>query len=77
MHGLVKYKLYKTTEYIILNSCFRYLATGDSHQTIAFPFRVGQSTVSSIVKEVCQELWNILQPLHLRKPTEEMWTQAL
>ena len=59
---------HKTIVYIILNYCFRYLATGDSHQTIAFSFRVGRSTVSNIVKEVCQELWNVLQPLYL--PTQ-------
>ena len=53
------------------------MATGDSHQTIAFSFRVGRSTVSSIVKEVYQELWNVLQLLYLPKPTEEMWTQAV
>jgi hypothetical protein len=29
------------------------------------------------VKEVCQELWNVLQPLHLPTPTEGMWTQAV
>jgi hypothetical protein len=53
------------------------LATGDSHQTIAFSFRVGRSTVSNIVKEVFQELWNVLQPLYLPTPTEEMWTQTV
>ena len=68
---------HKTTAYTIFNSCFRYLATGDSHQTIAFSFRGRQSTVSNIVIEVCQELWNVLQPLYLPTPTEEMWTQAV
>jgi hypothetical protein len=53
------------------------LVTGDSQQTIAFSFRVGRSTVSNIVKEVCQEPWNVLQPLYLPTPTEEMWTQAV
>ncbi|XP_068085505.1 uncharacterized protein [Anabrus simplex] len=32
----------------------KYLATGDSYQTIAFSFRVGRSTVSTIIKEVCK-----------------------
>jgi len=53
------------------------LATGDSHRTIAFSSQVGRSTVSNIVKEVCQELWNVLQPLYLPIPSEEMWMQAV
>ncbi|XP_069684976.1 uncharacterized protein [Periplaneta americana] len=56
--------------------CLRHLATGDSHQTIAFSFRLGRSTVSKIVKEVCKEIWNVLQPLHLPTPTEESWKRA-
>jgi len=55
---------------------FRYLATGDSHHTIGFSFRVGRTTVSSIVKEVCVELWNVLQPLYLATPTEEVWKNS-
>lgn len=49
------------------------MATGDSHQTIAFSFRVGRTTVTSIVKNVCQQLYNVLQPIYLPRPTEEMW----
>lgn len=56
--------------------CFRYIATGDSHTTIAFSFRVGRSTVSDIIKEVCIEIWNILQPLYLATPTEAVWINS-
>ncbi|XP_062531258.1 uncharacterized protein LOC110386017 isoform X2 [Bombyx mori] len=56
--------------------CLRYLATGDSHQTIAFSFRVGRSTVGGIVKEVCKEIWNTLQPEYMPSPTEETWIQS-
>ena len=56
---------------------FRYLAKGDSHQTIAFSFRLGHSTVSKIVREVCGEIWNVLQPQYLAIPTTEMWKQAV
>lgn len=54
---------------------FRYLATGDSHQTIAFSFRMGRSTVTKIVKEVCKEIWNVLHAIYLSNPTEEIWRQ--
>ncbi|CAK1591755.1 unnamed protein product [Parnassius mnemosyne] len=56
--------------------CLRYLGTGDSHQTIAFSFRVGRSTVGGIVKEVCTEIWNTLQPEYMPSPTEETWKQS-
>lgn len=52
------------------------MATGDSHQTIAFSFRVGKSSVAKIVKEVCIEIWRTLQPLYLPVPTEEVWRKA-
>jgi hypothetical protein len=60
-----------------LYTLFSIQVSGDSHQTIAFSFRVGRSNVSDIAKDVCQKLWNVLQPLYLPTPTEEMWTQAV
>lgn len=38
----------------------RYLATGDSQQTIAISFRIGKSTVNKIIFETCEILWNTL-----------------
>ena len=38
----------------------RYLASGDSQQSIAFVFKVGHSTVNGIINEVCDMLWNSL-----------------
>ena len=37
-----------------------YLATGNTKQSIAFEFKLGRSTVSSIIDEVCEELWDVL-----------------
>ncbi|XP_066587897.1 uncharacterized protein [Prorops nasuta] len=51
----------------------RYLATGDSPLTIALSFRVGESTVRSLVKEVCSVLIKVLEPLYLALPNEEDW----
>jgi hypothetical protein len=53
----------------------RFLATGDSYKTLSFTYRVGVATVSRIVREVCEAIWNRLQPLHLRVPTKEQWQQ--
>lgn len=47
----------------------RYLATGTSFKSLSFSFRMGTSTVASIVKDTVQALWEVLQPLHMPVPT--------
>lgn len=47
----------------------RYLATGDSQQTICFSYRIGKSTMSSILKETCMALWRCLKDKYLLLPT--------
>ncbi|XP_067009911.2 uncharacterized protein [Anabrus simplex] len=53
--------------------CLRYLVTGDRFKTIAYSYRTGASTVSSIVNEVCEAIWNRLQDEVLPIPSEEKW----
>ncbi|XP_052409286.1 uncharacterized protein LOC127953950 [Carassius gibelio] len=53
--------------------CLRFLSTGDSYRSIVFSFRLGVSTVASIVSETCDALWHCLRDEHLPVPTEEMW----
>ncbi|XP_052864342.1 uncharacterized protein LOC128270952 [Anopheles cruzii] len=53
--------------------CLRYLATGDSFQTIAISFRMGISTVTGIVGQVCEQIWNVLQPVAMPAPTRHTW----
>ena len=38
----------------------RYLAMGNTKRSIAFEFKMGRSTVSSIIDEVCEVLWDAL-----------------
>ena len=61
--------LYHTvdTEYI--------LSTGNSYQTLANRFQVSISKVHEIVHEVCDALWDVLQPLEMAPPTENDWTR--
>ncbi|XP_050293622.1 uncharacterized protein LOC126734133 [Anthonomus grandis grandis] len=54
----------------------RYLATGSSFKSLSFSFRVGASTVSRIVKETVNVLWNVLQPLHMQHPSKEIFAQT-
>ena len=53
----------------------RFLATGDSFRTIACSFRIGRSTVSGIVPEMCRCLWNNLNEVYMKAPsTIQCWT---
>lgn len=52
---------------------YRYLATGQSFTGIAENFRIGLKSVSRIIEDVCDVLWNVLQPLVMPEPTENDW----
>ena len=48
--------------------CVRYLATGDSQLSHSLLFRVGRSTVSNIVRETCDGIWQTLQKTYMKCP---------
>lgn len=52
------------------------MTTEDSQVTIAYAFRVGRSTVSQIIKQVCKQIWLTLQPYYLPEPTTELWQEC-
>lgn len=54
--------------------CLRYLVTGDCYKTIAFSFRVGVTTVSNIIGEVCQAIWDCLMEEFMPVPTKQDWS---
>lgn len=54
---------------------FRYLATGDSYKTIYLNYRLGKSTVATIIPEVCDTIWQKLQPQYMPIPNEDAWTK--
>ena len=52
----------------------RYLATGDSQQSESVYFRIGRATVSNIIRETCNKLWQCLQPGYLSASSaEDQW----
>lgn len=51
------------------------MASGDSFASMAYSYRMGACTVSSIIESVCGAIWNHLQPLFLKEPTETEWKQ--
>ncbi|XP_056464855.1 uncharacterized protein LOC130404233 [Gadus chalcogrammus] len=56
-----------------LSICLRFLATGDSFRTIATSFRVGPSTVASIVSDGVTAIWDCLVEEFMAVPTTEDW----
>ncbi|KAL3054476.1 hypothetical protein OYC64_017419 [Pagothenia borchgrevinki] len=56
-----------------LSICLRYLATGDSFRTIANSFRVGVSTVSTIIPDVATAIWDCLVEEFMAVPSTEEW----
>lgn len=49
------------------------MATGASQQHLSWSFRIGRSTVGAIIKETCDVLWKVLQPIVLKPPNRECW----
>ena len=54
---------------------FSFLATGDSFWTLHTRFRRGAATIASIVYEVCDSIYQVLQPIYMSPPSEEDWKQ--
>ncbi|XP_044760175.1 protein ALP1-like [Coccinella septempunctata] len=55
--------------------CLRFLATGDSFKTISYSYRLGHSTVQSIVKDVSNAIITTMKSEHLPLPTVERWNE--
>ena len=52
----------------------RYLASGDSQQSMSFSYRIGRTTVSNIIHETCPAIWEAVSEEYLRPPTSyEKW----
>lgn len=56
--------------------CYRFLASGDSFKSLHYNFRVGASTAHAIIVETCSVLWDILAPIYLKCPDEDIWKQS-
>ena len=66
------HKVIKPAERLAIT--IRYLATGESFASLHFQFRCGESTISYIVREVCQAIFKVLGPEYLKVPSSnEEW----
>ncbi|XP_068129135.1 uncharacterized protein [Hyperolius riggenbachi] len=54
----------------------RFLATGETFASLHYQFRLGRSTVQGIVHDTCQKIWEVLQPIFMPSPTEQLWKDA-
>ena len=43
----------------------RYLASGESQQSLSWSYRVGRITVSKIIRETCKLIWKVFSPVYL------------
>ena len=52
----------------------RLLASGESQNSLPFQFRLGRATVSKIISECCEAIYQVLPEKHLRSPkSPEEW----
>ncbi|XP_074645922.1 uncharacterized protein LOC141902182 [Tubulanus polymorphus] len=55
----------------------RFLATGESFRSISYAHRVGERTISAIVRETCQAIYSMLKGTYLKTPKSEgVWKQV-
>ena len=48
----------------------RYLASGDSQQSLGWAHRIGKATISKIIKETNNAIWEVLKEVYLKPPQE-------
>ena len=54
----------------------RFLATGETFKSLEYSFRISRTTISSIVLECCEAIYDILGPTYLKTPdSEEEWSR--
>ena len=51
-----------------LAATLRYLASGDSKQSISYQYKMGKSTINGIIDEVCDAIWESLAD-YVKTPT--------
>ena len=54
-----------------LTLTLHYLAYGSSQQEVSFSYRIAKSTISGIIRETCNSIWEALRPVYLKAPTSQ------
>lgn len=58
-----------------LHITLRYLTSGDSMSSISYAYRVAHNTVSKIISETCDAIWNALKEIVFLHDYSENWQQ--
>ncbi|XP_062602287.1 uncharacterized protein LOC134263958 [Saccostrea cucullata] len=57
-----------------LSITLRFLATGDTYQSLVYLYRIPKQTLSTIIPETCTAIYNVLKERYLKVPsTPEEW----
>ncbi|XP_062571585.1 uncharacterized protein LOC134233621 [Saccostrea cucullata] len=57
-----------------LSITLRFLATGDTYQSLEYLYRIPKQTLSTIIPETCTAIYNVLKERYLKVPsTPEEW----
>ncbi|KAL5237508.1 hypothetical protein ACI65C_004918 [Semiaphis heraclei] len=59
----------------VLTATLRYLASGESMMSIMYSFRIGKATVSKLIFQCCEVLWDTLNTKVLVVPDTKKWAQ--
>ncbi|XP_012546308.1 uncharacterized protein LOC105841711 [Bombyx mori] len=70
--GAIRYCITPKEKFIVT---LRYLASGCSLAELQYGYKIGKSTLSAIIRQVCQVLWRNLKTMVMSPPTKEMWKQ--
>ena len=46
----------------------RYLVSGDSQQSLGWAHRIGKRTISKVIKETTNTIWEVLKEVYLKPP---------
>nr|XP_022911162.1 protein ANTAGONIST OF LIKE HETEROCHROMATIN PROTEIN 1-like [Onthophagus taurus] len=57
----------------MLAVAIRYLASGCTFTDLHYTYRLGLTTISNIVRDVCLAIWNVLRLECLPEPTKQKW----
>ena len=69
------YKVISPAEQLTLTLCF--LATGKMFRLLSFQFRISQSAILYIVRELCQAFFKVLEEKYVRVPkTVDEWLEV-
>lgn len=55
---------------------YRFLGHGGSYRTLAFSYRMGESTVRAIVYSTCEAIWKRLRPIVMAPSNVSKWEQV-